>query len=99
MIARTRGVICEPEQIVIGPGTQTLIHRLMDMKSKEATIAIEDPGYARFYTLLKRMGFTVQPIQLDHKGIDIRSEEHTSELQSRFDIVCRLLLEKKKTKN
>src|SRR5207249_10234128 len=24
---------------------------------------------------------------------DIRSEEHTSELQSRFDIVCRLLLE------
>src|SRR5207249_8157078 len=27
-----------------------------------------------------------------------RSEEHTSELQSRFDIVCRLLLEKKKQK-
>src|SRR5699024_1290352 len=26
----------------------------------------------------------------------IRSEEHTSELQSRFDLVCRLLLEKKK---
>src|SRR5207249_5706982 len=25
---------------------------------------------------------------------DIRSEEHTSELQSRFDLVCRLLLEK-----
>src|SRR5699024_11537396 len=28
-----------------------------------------------------------------------RSEEHTSELQSRFDLVCRLLLEKKKSKN
>src|SRR6266536_6272639 len=27
-----------------------------------------------------------------------RSEEHTSELQSRVDLVCRLLLEKKKTK-
>src|SRR5699024_11587996 len=27
-----------------------------------------------------------------------RSEEHTSELQSRFDLVCRLLLEKKKMK-
>src|SRR5207249_11595327 len=26
----------------------------------------------------------------------MRSEEHTSELQSRFDLVCRLLLEKKK---
>src|SRR5437868_8645851 len=28
-------------------------------------------------------------------GAAVRSEEHTSELQSRFDLVCRLLLEKK----
>src|SRR5438094_5342389 len=28
-----------------------------------------------------------------------RSEEHTSELQSPYDLVCRLLLEKKKTRN
>src|SRR5699024_12812907 len=28
----------------------------------------------------------------------LRSEEHTSELQSRFDLVCRLLLEKKKNR-
>src|SRR5438105_10087991 len=27
--------------------------------------------------------------------VDVRSEEHTSELQSRVDLVCRLLLEKK----
>src|SRR5699024_11417666 len=30
--------------------------------------------------------------------VEDRSEEHTSELQSRFDLVCRLLLEKKKKK-
>src|SRR5438874_10648265 len=29
---------------------------------------------------------------------EVRSEEHTSELQSRRDLVCRLLLEKKKKK-
>src|SRR5699024_11979916 len=29
----------------------------------------------------------------------VRSEEHTSELQSRFDLVCRLLLEKKTQEN
>src|SRR5699024_12562709 len=29
-------------------------------------------------------------------GEAVRSEEHTSELQSRFDLVCRLLLEKQK---
>src|SRR5690349_24862366 len=31
-----------------------------------------------------------------HRREDARSEEHTSELQSRRDLVCRLLLEKKK---
>src|SRR5207249_11998498 len=34
----------------------------------------------------------------DGTRIVCRSEEHTSELQSRFDLVCRLLLEKKKHK-
>src|SRR5207249_8609255 len=32
----------------------------------------------------------------DAEIAEARSEEHTSELQSRFDLVCRLLLEKKK---
>src|SRR2546422_7814537 len=34
---------------------------------------------------------------LPHRRVDrLRSEEHTSELQSRLHLVCRLLLEKKK---
>src|SRR3712207_7702067 len=33
----------------------------------------------------------------DHLAPDVRSEEHTSELQSRQYLVCRLLLEKKKS--
>src|SRR2546422_7798306 len=35
----------------------------------------------------------------DEVGQNERSEEHTSELQSRLHLVCRLLLEKKKKKN
>src|SRR5699024_3345900 len=34
-------------------------------------------------------------VDLVPSNIELRSEEHTSELQSRFDLVCRLLLEKK----
>src|SRR5438132_3639750 len=40
-----------------------------------------------------------QSVQAGGKGrvfLDTRSEEHTSELQSHSDLVCRLLLEKKK---
>src|SRR5947209_14783130 len=35
----------------------------------------------------------------EQRSFDSRSEEHTSELQSRQYLVCRLLLEKKKKKN
>src|SRR2546422_4132689 len=41
----------------------------------------------------------LRPAQLAAQGHDaVRSEEHTSELQSRLHLVCRLLLEKKKKK-
>src|SRR5438309_4001792 len=43
-------------------------------------------------TLDGQARITVQP------GLADRSEEHTSELQSQFHLVCRLLLEKKKKK-
>src|SRR5699024_12699577 len=39
-------------------------------------------------------GHSINTMNIKINNLD-RSEEHTSELQSRFDIVCRLLLEKK----
>src|SRR2546430_13203892 len=40
-----------------------------------------------------------KPARPSFKCRDVRSEEHTSELQSQSNLVCRLLLEKKKKKN
>src|SRR5207249_11568327 len=48
------------------------------------------------------LGPALQHVEMSLSGVDLlledillfRSEEHTSELQSRFDLVCRLLLEK-----
>src|SRR5699024_12103835 len=55
-------------------------------------------------TVLREDAATTVPVHVDHGTsvrahlrLEDRSEEHTSELQSRFDLVCRLLLEKKKT--
>src|SRR5207249_8850502 len=51
--------------------------------------------------LLPHAAVSFQLLSLQVKGdflaaaLNLRSEEHTSELQSRFDLVCRLLLEKK----
>src|SRR5438309_7852023 len=50
---------------------------------------------------IERVAFLVDRADpcLRHIRQRIRSEEHTSELQSQFHLVCRLLLEKKKRKN
>src|SRR5206468_12195500 len=51
----------------------------------EQHLYLQQPAYGTSYLIGK--------IQIESL---IRSEEHTSELQSRSDLVCRLLLEKKK---
>src|SRR2546430_7386230 len=43
-----------------------------------------------------RIPFVIIPVRRRSLGAPRRSEEHTSELQSQSNLVCRLLLEKKK---
>src|SRR5699024_4908633 len=61
------------------------------------------PGKEKVVSELKQLAEKADHIylatDLDREGEAIRSEEHTSELQSRFDLVCRLLLEQKKNKH
>src|SRR5690625_5784732 len=45
---------------------------------------------------LKRLARSAEGLGMEEPDLGLRSEEHTSELQSRGHLVCRLLLEKKK---
>src|SRR5699024_12815222 len=47
------------------------------------------------FEFLSNFKLTIVESLFEHRAGGGRSEEHTSELQSRFDLVCRLLLEKK----
>src|SRR5438094_6229935 len=47
----------------------------------------------------RRTSSSIVPLLRRSKTLRKRSEEHTSELQSPYDLVCRLLLEKKKKKH
>lgn len=73
MINLTRGVICEPEQVIISVGTQPLVEQFVRMQQKDTplTIAVEDPGYGRLFRHLKQMECEVLPVPIDSKGIDI----------------------------
>src|SRR5207249_11027947 len=75
----------EPNQevklvVVDEAGVRTVLRRILQ------------PG-TRISESIRSRGYTI--IQVYIQGRLVRSEEHTSELQSRFDLVCRLLLEKK----
>src|SRR5690606_41360382 len=53
-------------------------------------------GMWGFFVLGPFLANTFQPFMIRlFEGVPVRSEEHTSELQSRENLVCRLLLEKK----
>src|SRR5690554_7753438 len=57
--------------------------------------AVTDP-IAEIDDEIKALASDMLETMYDAPGIGLRSEEHTSELQSRPHLVCRLLLEKKK---
>src|SRR5699024_5432132 len=78
-----------------------VINQISNVKSLEIPRIIEliepceeYPNGALIYKMIKGHTFRKEHIEI----VNLRSEEHTSELQSRFDLVCRLLLEKKKKK-
>src|SRR5699024_7889697 len=60
----------------------TIVDVVLDLRHRE----VEAEAFGGLVTEAEDLGEVVA---------GIRSEEHTSELQSRFDLVCRLLLEKK----
>src|SRR5699024_8498453 len=74
--------------VAIVPPTSSSITMKIDIFS--IAVVLHNGIYSFLYRLLF---FSIDKWLMD--AFFTRSEEHTSELQSRFDLVCRLLLEKK----
>src|SRR5689334_580555 len=72
---------------------QTLIH---NWESSVAALAKQGAGVDQPTKDLLIRALDVASDELERRSGGTRSEEHTSELQSQFHLVCRLLLEKKK---
>src|SRR5437764_4290088 len=84
------------------PPRATLFPYTTLFRSKTEEIAIDDANAerlrARQAAAMRRRHRTLQMLGIRVVSVVLRSEEHTSELQSPMYLVCRLLLEKKKFK-
>src|SRR5699024_12692411 len=74
----------------------TTLFRSMDLLIEFAKIGLGVACVIRQFVEKELLDGTLVEVPLEASIHKRRSEEHTSELQSRFDLVCRLLLEKKK---
>lgn len=71
LIQSTRGVHCEPEQIIINSTSQGLLEQFLSLQSSNSVFALENPGYARYHNLLKRHQLSIEIIPLDKNGVDL----------------------------
>ncbi|USD17212.1 PLP-dependent aminotransferase family protein [Priestia megaterium] len=70
---QSRGVVCSKHQIVIGAGTQQSLSLLAQMlKQSIRDIAFENPCYDGASFVFKQHGFSLKPVSLNSKGINIQ---------------------------
>ena len=68
-LARARGVHCQPEQLVLGPGTDYLLAVLSHILPGSCALGVENPVYNKAYVHFARMGHRVFPAEIDRKGV------------------------------
>src|SRR5260370_30534101 len=91
-------MIRRPPRSTLFPYT-TLFRSVPDVPSVPAVPTVNWRANDSIQPLWKALAYTTVFESNGFENSSIRSEEHTSELQSHLNLVCRLLLEKKKNKN
>ncbi|MCH5280020.1 MAG: PLP-dependent aminotransferase family protein [Lachnospiraceae bacterium] len=67
----SRGVICRPEQIIVGAGNDYLLSLLQKLLGEGKKVAVENPAYMRAARIFASEGCQVVPISLDDNGMRI----------------------------
>lgn len=67
----SRGVNCEPEQIIIGAGNDFLLLLLEKILGRHIHVAMENPTYVRAYKMFCSFAYPVSLVPVDEKGIRV----------------------------
>ena len=67
----SRGVNCEPEQIIIGAGNDYLLLLLEKILGRHVHVAMENPTYVRAYQIFRSCAYPVSLVPMDENGIRV----------------------------
>lgn len=76
-LSEYRGVVCAPEQIVVGAGLEYLFVLLLELLPGDAVFGAEDPGYAGFAHAVHAAGRPLRMLPLDAGGLSVRALERS----------------------
>lgn len=73
----SRGVNCEPEQIIVGAGNDYLLLLLEKILGRHVHVAMENPTYVRAYQIFRSCAYPVSFIPMDENGISVENLRQT----------------------
>ena len=73
---KSRGIHCQPEQIVIGSGTEQLLPMILKLLGDQAMLALENPGYSPIPR--KQLEHLAIPIDVDGDGLIVNQLQKTT---------------------
>jgi GntR family transcriptional regulator/MocR family aminotransferase len=77
-IYENRGVHCQPNQIVVGAGTQYCLNLICQMlRENFNSIGMEEPGSNYIRYIFERNKFSIEPIGVSEDGLDVKQLENS----------------------
>lgn len=64
-----RGLEVSANQVIVGAGSEYLLHLLIRLLGCERPYALENPGYRKLYQIFEANGASVRPVRLDGQGL------------------------------
>ena len=76
-----RGMRVDPEQIIVGAGTELLYHMIIELLGRDKCYAVEDPGYSKIAAIYESNRVQVQYVGIDEAGLSVSElRRHTAQV-------------------
>lgn len=68
-----RGIVCRPDQIIVGAGTEYLLGLAVQLLGRNLSYAAENPGYPKIHKILRHNAAHTYAIPMDAQGVDLEA--------------------------